>query len=142
MFYSTDFNICITIKNLRSVGERNRYFQPSPVVISKILSFKKIHFIYFFETEREKRNRRGETGRGRSRLPAEQGARCRASSQDPEIMTWAKGRHSIDWANPVPQILAFLKIEKTPAEKLSEEFGCFSLKLLNVSLRFLYWSFI
>ena len=31
-------------------------------------------------------------GRGRSTLPAEQGAWCRTRSQDPGIMTWAKGR--------------------------------------------------
>jgi len=38
-------------------------------------------FIYLFERESEQ----GE-GRGTNRLLAEQGARCRAPSQDPEIM--------------------------------------------------------
>ena len=36
--------------------------------------------------------------RGRIRLPTDQGAPCGAWSQDPEIMTWAEGRHFTDWA--------------------------------------------
>ena len=37
------------------------------------------------------------------RLHAEQGAWCRAYSKDPEIMTWAKGRHLTDCAPQEPQ---------------------------------------
>ena len=45
-------------------------------------------------------------GRGRSRLLAEQGARQRTRSQDPEIMTWAKGRHlNISHFNIMERIL-------------------------------------
>ena len=40
-------------------------------------------------------------GRGRSRLPAEQGAPRGAWSQDPRIMTWAKGRCSTNRATQV-----------------------------------------
>ena len=42
-------------------------------------------FIYLLDRESTSRGRR--RGRGRSRLPAEQGARFVAGSQDPEIMT-------------------------------------------------------
>ena len=41
-------------------------------------------------------------GKGKNRLPAEQGAWCKALSQDPRIMIWAKGRHLNDWAPQVP----------------------------------------
>ena len=44
-------------------------------------------FINLFERERDRTSRKRETGRGRSRLPTEQGAQCGAQSQDPEIMT-------------------------------------------------------
>ena len=37
-------------------------------------------------------------GRGKSRLPTEQGAQCGTRFQDPKIMTWAEGRHLTDWA--------------------------------------------
>ena len=52
--------------------------------------------------ERESMSSGQGRGRGRSRLLAEQGAWCRAWSQDPEIMTWAEGRCLPDWATHVP----------------------------------------
>ena len=42
--------------------------------------------------------------RGRSRLSTVQGAHCRdsgAPSQEPGLMTWAKGRHLTNWATQV-----------------------------------------
>ncbi|XP_077932395.1 YEATS domain-containing protein 4 isoform X2 [Halichoerus grypus] len=47
------------------------------------------YFIYLFDRERhsESRNTSRGSGRRRSRLPAEQGARCGTRSQDPGIMT-------------------------------------------------------
>ena len=58
-----------------------------------IYLFLKILFVYL--TERETASERGNTnrvsGRGRSRLPAEHGARCGARSQDPGITPWAEG---------------------------------------------------
>ena len=60
-------------------------------------------FIYLRHSKRE-RVRGGHTGRGRSRLPAEQGASHTAGSQNLEIMTWAKGRCLTDWATEVPHI--------------------------------------
>ena len=54
---------------------------------------KNILSIYLRERERDnKREHERRAGRHRSRLPTEQGAWHRAGSQDPEIMTWAKGR--------------------------------------------------
>ena len=55
------------------------------------------------QREREHEWRRGQRGRGRSRLSTEQGAQIHASSQDPRIMTWAEGRSLTDWATLVPQ---------------------------------------
>ena len=46
-------------------------------------------------------------GRGRSRLFTEQGARCGAQSQDPGIVTWAKGRCLTDCATQVPSRTLF-----------------------------------
>ena len=40
-------------------------------------------FIYL----RQSKQKQGDKGRGRSRLPTDQGAGCRVRSQDPEIMT-------------------------------------------------------
>ena len=54
--------------------------------------------------ERERESRSGGRGRGASRLPSEQGARCGAPSQDPEIMTWAQGRRLTNWATQAPLI--------------------------------------
>ena len=48
----------------------------------------------------------GRKGRGRRRGRS-RGAWCRAGSQDPGIMTWAKGRCFTDWATQVPQKLSF-----------------------------------
>lgn len=46
-------------------------------------------FIYFERESVSEHNLRRNRGRGRSRLPAVQGAPCRAPSQDSRIMTWA-----------------------------------------------------
>jgi len=51
-------------------------------------------FIYLREREQAQVGREAGRGRGRSRLPAEQGARRGARSQDPGTMTWAEGRRS------------------------------------------------
>ncbi|XP_064429304.1 serine/threonine-protein kinase 4 isoform X3 [Mirounga angustirostris] len=45
------------------------------------------NFIYFLESKRERNSMRGARVRGRSRLPAEPGARCGTRFQDPGIMT-------------------------------------------------------
>jgi len=47
-------------------------------------------FIYLTEREPESTSGVNSRGRGRSRLPAEQGAQQEPGSQDPEIMTLAK----------------------------------------------------
>ena len=51
---------------------------------------KVLHFFlkfYLFEREHDSTSRGSSRGRGSSRLPAEQGATCRAESQDLGIMT-------------------------------------------------------
>ena len=55
--------------------------------------FFKILFIYWTERHSERGNTNRGSVRGRSRLPAEQGARCGARSLDPGIMTQVEGRH-------------------------------------------------
>ena len=77
-------------------------------------SFFKKYFFYLFIWEREKERESKHTqageggGKGRSRLPTEQGAQCRAQYQDPEIMTWAEGRSLANWASEVPFSLLFI----------------------------------
>ena len=79
----------------------------------------KNNFIYLLERERERERERASResyrGRGRSRLLIEQGALCEAWSQEPEILTWAKGRHLTGTATS-----AFLNILNliTPAKSL------------------------
>jgi len=53
------------------------------------LFFEKILFVHLTVRERERVEAGGAAGRGkgRSRLPAEQGAPCRTQSQDPGITT-------------------------------------------------------
>jgi len=60
---------------------------PYDIIHSFVLFFK--DFIYL--RERERNSMRGERVRGRSRLPAELGARCGTRSQDSGIMTRAEG---------------------------------------------------
>ena len=66
--------------------------------------FLKILFIHLIQrdTDRENMSRGIGRGRGRSSLSTEQRALCRARSQYPGIMTWAKGRSSTIWATQVP----------------------------------------
>ena len=76
-----------------------------------VLPFFSLRF-YFFIWESECQGERawaGEKGRGRrSRIPAELGAWCRTSSQNPGIRTWAEDRHLMDWATQNPSsILLF-----------------------------------
>ena len=80
-------------------------------VQSLSLSFFKKRF-YLFEGEieiyRESTSGVEGRGRGRSELPAEQGAWNSVRYQDPEIMTWAEGRCPADWVTQVPQNLSLL----------------------------------
>ena len=59
--------------------------------VSERFLFFKIFYLFNLERERKTKNMSGGAGRiregERSRLPAEQGARGRAPSQDPKIMT-------------------------------------------------------
>ena len=90
-----------------------------------LFKFFKYLFIYFQERERANECREGAEGeRVLSKLHAELGALhgascrdgCRAGSQDPEIMTWAKTKsQSLNWLHhpSVPQcfnILFFLRL--------------------------------
>ena len=60
--------------------------------------FFKLKKIFIYLTERAQTGRAAGRGRGRSRLPDEQGAQCGAQSRDSGIMTSAQGRGSTDWA--------------------------------------------
>lgn len=71
------------------------YFQLNRERQTSFFLFK--DFIYSKGSEQEHKGRR----QGKSRLPTEQGAWCRTPSQDPGIMTWAKGRHLINWATEI-----------------------------------------
>ena len=64
------------------------YYSDYVATLRKKQFFKK-DFVYLFDRERdrEKGNTRRGSGKGRSRLSAEQGAQCRAQFQDPGIMT-------------------------------------------------------
>ena len=53
-------------------------------------------FYLLFEREIREKAWVGE-GQKEKQTPAEQGAQCGAGSQDPEIVTWAKGRHLNNW---------------------------------------------
>ena len=75
--------------------------------VRKCVTFFKKRF-YLFESERGRKYKwRKGRGRGKSRLPFEQGARCGAWSQNPEMMTWAKGRHLTAWNTQAPQNVSF-----------------------------------
>jgi len=65
--------------------------------------FLNIFYLFIWEREWERESMRGGRVRGRSRLPAEQGAQCGTRSQDPGIMTWAKGSRLTNWATQAPQ---------------------------------------
>ena len=76
-----------------------------------VYSFFKIYFylffkdfIFLFDRERAQAGWVQAEGEGEAASPAEQGARCGAWSQDPEIMTWAKVRLLTDWATQAPQV--------------------------------------
>ena len=57
-----------------------------------------LKIFYLFDRESTQAGGAAGRGRGRSRLPAKQGAWHRAGSQDPGILTWTKGRRLADWA--------------------------------------------
>ena len=66
--------------------------------------------IYLTERASAQAGGGADRGRKRSRLPAKQGAQCGAWSQDPGIMTWAKGRCFTDWATQVPRCIYFRSV--------------------------------
>ena len=70
-----------------------------PTFFFFFLFFLKKVSINLFDREREYKGAYagGVAGRGRGRFPIQQGA-WRGAPQDPEIMTWAKGRHLTNWA--------------------------------------------
>ena len=77
-----------------------RFILPCPQPLATIHPF--FFFMILFIWQWESTSRGSGRRRGRSRLLIEQGARCRAWSQDPE-MTQAEGRCLTDRATQVPQ---------------------------------------
>ena len=67
-------------------------------------------YLFIWQREQESTSRQSSRGRGRSRLPTEQGARCGAQSQDPGIKTWAEGSHLTNGATQAPHIFSFKKL--------------------------------
>ena len=61
-----------------------------------------LKFLLIYLTEGESTSRVYTRRRGRSRLPVEQGAWCRAQSMTLISWPWAQGRHLTNWATPVP----------------------------------------
>ena len=71
-----------------------------------LLSFLKILFIYLIGRGQE-RAQVGTEGKGETDSLLSKEPRLRAPSQDPEIMTQARGRHLTNWATQVPQFSEF-----------------------------------
>ena len=106
--------LCLSFHNWKPVSPTRLHpHSPSPTLpIPPQPSSKLIYFLRFYLFERESMSRGGGRRRGRSRLPAEQGAWCGAQceswSQDPKIITWAEDRFLTNWATQIPLGL-FLK---------------------------------
>ena len=81
--------------------------------------------LFIHLTEKERAQAGQEQQRESSRLLTEQGARCRAQSQDPKIMTRAKGRCAHPLSHPkCPQRIPGLTVvtaRKNELEELGEE---------------------
>ena len=98
-----------------------RWYPCITILTAFTIHFKQ--FIYFLKGFIYLRERGRDSGweherrRGRSRLPAEQGARLGAPSQDPGIVTWAKGRRRTGWATQAP--LNFKHFNRTVKEPQS-----------------------
>ena len=69
--------------------------------------FEEFVCLFVYISQRARLQALGATSRGRSRLPAEQGAGCGAPSQDPEIMIWAEGRCLTSWSTQAPLHIYF-----------------------------------
>ena len=92
-------------------------------------------FIYFWDRERQSMNGGG-SERGRHRIwNRHQALSCQhvgLELTDHEIITWAKVRHSTNWATQVPWLPLILKMFLKLQEYLKEmstSFGIYSLKL-------------
>ncbi|XP_077911773.1 LYR motif-containing protein 4 isoform X1 [Halichoerus grypus] len=82
-----------TVRRIRDAFRENKNVK-DPVEIQALVNKAKRDLgIIRRQRDSESRNTSRASGRGRSRLPSEQGARCGARSQDPGTMTRAEGRH-------------------------------------------------
>ena len=79
---------------------------------------------------------RGGVRRGRSRLPTEQGAQCGAWSQDPKIMTWAKGKCLTNWATQAS--LSHIFFSQFIVYTYTSQVFCFCFSILKACHIF-YW---
>ena len=93
-------------------------------------------FVYLFDGAR---GGTADRGRGRSRLPTEQGARFGAQSQDPRITTWADGRRLTKWATQATR-LSWLKGLFLPFCPYPLHLHPFSLPKNNLSQK-IYWAY-
>ena len=89
--------VCIILKHTPLI---NRVLIP----FLFFFSLKKILFIQRKRDSKRKHEQGRSWGRGRNRVPAEQGAWRGVQSQESEIMTWDKGGHLTGWATQVPPL--------------------------------------
>ena len=79
------------------------------LALSTHMHFKRFFHLFIWEREGERERERHTEGEEKQ-TPHWAGSLMLAQSQDPEIMTWAKGRYLTDWATEVSLSLFFLKI--------------------------------
>ena len=78
------------------------YFSIKGIKYLSTRSFPLFNILGTFKKKLFEREREHKRGRGKSRLPIEQGAWRRTWFQDPSVMSQAKGRHITDWATQAP----------------------------------------
>ena len=104
-------------------------------------------YLFIWETEWARRRKITQAGaereRGRSRVPAEQGAQWGAWFQDSEIITWAKGRLLTNCAIQTLQVSYifefWIMFKKGQMSKIASEF-LYLYPELNLAWNSMFWS--
>ena len=112
-FPMVTLDMCLPTTYISHAGHLNQIFFPrgknnvlicTNILIVQLLwltsSFFFLRFLFIYLTESTSRRSGRQRERGRSSLPAEQGAQCWAHSQDPGIMAWAEGRRLTEPPRP------------------------------------------
>lgn len=76
-------------------------------------------FLYLLESRRESMSQGEGQSEREKHTPCWAGSLTGALSQDPEILSWAKGRYFTDWAtrHPSKHFILILKLVKQVSEK-------------------------